>query len=109
MTDLRTALTWVTEGTALCRKAIAELDETTYGSPSLLPGWSRRHVVAHLAGNAEALGNLVHWARTGEPTPMYRSPGQRDAASSRAPGCPRTGSPHGSSSPHRSSTMPWPN
>ncbi|MDT0574380.1 maleylpyruvate isomerase family mycothiol-dependent enzyme [Streptomyces sp. DSM 3412] len=79
MTDLRTALAWVAEGTALCRKAVAAFDEASYGAPSLLPGWSRKHVAAHLAGNAEALGNLVHWARTGERTPMYGSPEQRGA------------------------------
>ncbi|MEH1124252.1 maleylpyruvate isomerase family mycothiol-dependent enzyme [Micromonospora sp. CPCC 206061] len=77
MRDLRTALAWVAEGTALCRKAIGGLDEAAYGKPSRLPGWTRKHVVAHLAGNAEAIANLVRWARTGEPTPMYASPEAR--------------------------------
>ncbi len=63
---------WVTEGTALCRRALVDLD-----GPSLLPGWTRRHVAAHLSLNAAALGNLVHWARTGEERPMYSSPDQR--------------------------------
>jgi maleylpyruvate isomerase len=67
-------LEWVDEGTALCRQALAELD-----APSLLPGWSRRHVAAHLSLNAEALGNLVHWARTGEERPMYPSAEVRNA------------------------------
>lgn len=49
------------------------------GAPSLLPGWNRAHVVAHLIGNADALGNLVHWARTREPTPMYADAGARSA------------------------------
>ena len=79
MRDLRTALGWVAQGTARCRKAIAGLDEAAYDAPSRVPGWTRRHVVAHLAGNAEAIGNLVHWARTGRPTPMYSSPEQRRA------------------------------
>ena len=65
---------WVAEGTALCRKALVDLD-----GPSLLPGWTRKHVTAHLALNAEALGNLVYWARTGEKRPMYASPDQRNA------------------------------
>jgi uncharacterized protein (TIGR03083 family) len=89
MRDLRTALDWVAEGTALCRKAIGGLDEVAYGEPSLLPGWTRKHVVAHLAGNAEAIGNLLRWARTGERTPMYSSPEQRNAdieAGARLPG-----------------------
>jgi maleylpyruvate isomerase len=42
-------------------------------APSLLPGWTRAHVVAHLVGSCEALGNLLHWARTGIETPMYAS------------------------------------
>ncbi|MFD5315267.1 maleylpyruvate isomerase family mycothiol-dependent enzyme [Streptomyces sp. NPDC127098] len=75
MRTLEETLAWVAEGTALCRRAMAGLDET-----SLLPGWTRGHVVAHLAGNAEALGNLVRWARTGERTPMYGSPAERDTA-----------------------------
>lgn len=41
--------------------------------PSLLPGWTRAHLVAHLIGNAGALGNLLRWARTGVETPMYAS------------------------------------
>jgi uncharacterized protein (TIGR03083 family) len=41
--------------------------------------WSRKHLVAHLAANADALGHLVRWAATGEPTPMYSSPGERAA------------------------------
>ncbi|MEU5398070.1 maleylpyruvate isomerase family mycothiol-dependent enzyme [Streptomyces sp. NPDC005963] len=79
MNTPHTTLAWMAEGTALCLRALDGLDETSYGAPSLLPGWSRKQVVAHLAGNAEALGNLVHWARTGEPTPMYSSPEQRTA------------------------------
>ena len=77
MRTLHTTQAWVTEGTALCSKAVADLDEAAYNAPSLLPGWTRKHVVAHLAANARALRNLMHWARTGEPTPMYDSPGQR--------------------------------
>ncbi|GAA4724165.1 hypothetical protein GCM10023350_03080 [Nocardioides endophyticus] len=56
--------------------------------PSRLPGWTRKHVIAHVAANADALGNLVHWARTGQRTPMYSSPDQRGAdieAGSRLP------------------------
>ena len=67
-------LEWIDEGTALCRGALGDLE-----APSLLPGWSRRHVAAHLSLNAEALGNLVHWARTGEERPMYPSAEARNA------------------------------
>lgn len=70
---------WVETGTSVFLDAAAGLDESAYDAPSLLPGWSRKHLVAHLAGNAEGLGNLVHWAATGEPTPMYASWEQRAA------------------------------
>lgn len=65
---------WIDEGTAKCRAALVDLD-----APSALPGWKRRHVAAHLSLNAEALGNLVYWARTGEERPMYPSPEARTA------------------------------
>lgn len=68
---------WVDEGTSLCRKALGDLDDTTLRMPSALDGWSRAHVVAHLAANADAVGNLVTWARTGVETTMYSSPQQR--------------------------------
>ncbi|MER6671603.1 maleylpyruvate isomerase family mycothiol-dependent enzyme [Streptomyces sp. NPDC000983] len=67
---------WSRIGTELLVKA-AQFDEAGYAAPSLLPGWSRAHLAAHVAANAEALANLVHWAATGEPTPMYASPEER--------------------------------
>jgi len=36
---------------------------------SLLPGWSRGHVLTHVARNADGLQNLLIWASTGEETP----------------------------------------
>jgi maleylpyruvate isomerase len=70
---------WMTEGTTLFKHALATVPDEHFGDPSLLPGWTRRHLVAHVALNAEALGNLVTWARTGVETPMYASAQQRDA------------------------------
>lgn len=72
-------LGWVEHGTGLLAAASAGLDDETMSARSLLPGWSRKHLIAHVAANADALTNLVHWARTGEPTPMYSSPEQRGA------------------------------
>jgi maleylpyruvate isomerase len=68
---------WVREGTKLVAEALADAPDLR--ADSALPGWTRAHVVAHLAANAEAVGNLVHWAATGERTPMYASPDQRAA------------------------------
>ena len=49
------------------------------GAPSPLPGWSRAHVLSHVAQNALGLRNLAAWAATGVRTPMYASQEQRDA------------------------------
>jgi maleylpyruvate isomerase len=76
--DLTDARRWTRDGTTLFL-AEADLDEAALGAPSALPGWTRRHLLAHIAANAGALGNLVHWAATGEPTPMYSSPDARAA------------------------------
>jgi maleylpyruvate isomerase len=49
------------------------------GQPSLLPGWSRGHVLTHVARNADGLRNLLAWARTGVRTPQYPSREAREA------------------------------
>jgi len=41
--------------------------------PSLLPGWSRAHVLAHLARGADAMRNLLIGARTGRDLAAYAS------------------------------------
>lgn len=46
---------------------------------SLLPGWTRGHVVTHLSRNADAFCNLLHWAVSGREQYMYPSREQRDA------------------------------
>jgi maleylpyruvate isomerase len=51
----------------------AGLDDTGVAGPSLLPGWTRGHVLAHVARNADGLTNLLTWARTGTRTPQYPS------------------------------------
>lgn len=70
---------WMAEGTALLSRAVDGARDDHFHGDTLLPGWTGRHLLAHLAANAEALGNLTHWARTGEETPMYASPDQRAA------------------------------
>src|SRR2546426_9875693 len=45
--------------------------EGVLGVPSLLPGWTRGHVLAHLARNADAFVGALAGARRGEPTAMY--------------------------------------
>ncbi|MGH8828419.1 MAG: maleylpyruvate isomerase family mycothiol-dependent enzyme [Jiangellaceae bacterium] len=72
-------LRWMHVGTARFVDAMDRLDDAALDQSAALPGWSRRHVLAHLAANAEALQRLAHWARTGEERRMYSSPEQRDA------------------------------
>jgi uncharacterized protein (TIGR03083 family) len=57
-----------------------ELTAEQASAPSLLPGWSRGHVLTHVARNADALANLLRTARTGEPRAAYASAGARAAA-----------------------------
>lgn len=64
---------WMEHGTQLFLSGVDGLDDAGLAAPSGLPGWGRRHLLAHVAANAEALGNLVHWADTGDETPMYAS------------------------------------
>jgi maleylpyruvate isomerase len=55
------------------------IDESDLREPSLLPGWTRGHVLAHLARGADALRNLMIGVRTGQPKPAYTSPEARAA------------------------------
>jgi maleylpyruvate isomerase len=55
------------------------LSDAQAREPSLLPGWSRGHTLTHIARNADGLGNLLRWARTGSETPMYASAESRSA------------------------------
>src|SRR5215475_499215 len=51
----------------------ASVSDQQAREPSSLPGWSRGHVLTHLARNADGLRNLLIWARTGVVTPQYPS------------------------------------
>ncbi|MFD2094026.1 maleylpyruvate isomerase family mycothiol-dependent enzyme [Blastococcus deserti] len=73
------ALRWWTEGERVVSRLVHEFSDEELSAESHLPGWSRAHVVAHLARNADALVNLLTWARTGVETPMYPSRAARDA------------------------------
>ena len=72
-------LAWMADGTDRLLGDQAALAEEALSAPTALPGWSRRYLLSHVAANAEALRNLVHWARTGEERRMYASNEQREA------------------------------
>ncbi|MDG4757041.1 maleylpyruvate isomerase family mycothiol-dependent enzyme [Micromonospora sp. WMMD710] len=60
-------------------RTAATFDTADLAGPSLLPGWTRGHVLAHLARNADGFVNLLTSARTGQPVPMYASLAARTA------------------------------
>lgn len=55
------------------------LDTADLAADSRCPGWTRAHVLAHVARNADALTNLLSWAATGVETYMYPSGEARNA------------------------------
>jgi maleylpyruvate isomerase len=77
--DTAVTLPWMGAGTELLARAVNALPDDALRAPSALPGWTRAHVVAHVARNAEALTRLATWAHTGVETPMYPSREHRAA------------------------------
>jgi maleylpyruvate isomerase len=63
----------VREATRRLIDAVSAFEPGAVAEPSLLPDWTRGHVLAHLSRNADSLVNLLTWARTGEETPQYVS------------------------------------
>ena len=76
--ELDRRLAWMDEGTRFFDGQTRRLRDDELAAPSALPRWTRSHVIAHVARNADALGNLITWARTGIETPMYESMEQRN-------------------------------
>ena len=54
------------------------LPDDTWGAPSVCEGWSRAHVLAHVALNAEGLAGALRGLAEGTGTTMYVSNEQRD-------------------------------
>ncbi|MFJ9737967.1 maleylpyruvate isomerase family mycothiol-dependent enzyme [Streptomyces sp. NPDC101166] len=73
MIDHAHDLVCVREATERLLTAVAKLDDESVATPSRLPGWSRGHVLAHLARNADALVNVLAGR------PMYVDAAARDA------------------------------
>ncbi|KFG05089.1 MULTISPECIES: maleylpyruvate isomerase family mycothiol-dependent enzyme [Streptomyces] len=73
MMDHARDLASVREATDRLLTAAARLDNAAVTEASRLPGWTRGHVLAHLARNADALVNVF------EGRPMYASAEARDA------------------------------
>jgi maleylpyruvate isomerase len=59
---------------------VADLTDDDARGPSRLPGWSRGHVLTHLARNADGIRNMVEGAAIGERRAMYPGGSDRRAA-----------------------------
>ena len=84
--ELARRLADVSAAEARLLDTLGRLDGASLRGPSLLPGWTRGHVLAHVALNAHSLVNLFEWARTGVETPQYPSWEERDSAIERHAG-----------------------
>ncbi|WP_225831473.1 maleylpyruvate isomerase family mycothiol-dependent enzyme [Streptomyces sp. NK08204] len=73
MIDHAHDLACVRDATERLLTAAAELDNASLAAPSRLPGWSRGHLLAHIARNADALVNVL------QGRPMYASAEARNA------------------------------
>ncbi|MFI8366475.1 maleylpyruvate isomerase family mycothiol-dependent enzyme [Streptomyces sp. NPDC085466] len=73
MIDHERDLAALREATERLLADAASWDNASVAEPSRLPGWTRGHVLAHLARNADALVNVL------EGRPMYASAEARDA------------------------------
>jgi maleylpyruvate isomerase len=78
-TDISEAMASIAAATSRLLGTAGTLTDAQVGEPSLLPGWTRGHVLSHLARNADGLANLLRWAQTGIETPVYASAQSRAA------------------------------
>ncbi|MCW2941207.1 MAG: hypothetical protein JWN00_4192 [Actinomycetia bacterium] len=79
MDDLRAVMAELDAATERMLATVAKLTDEDLRQPSALPGWTRGHVVAHIARNADSCWNLLEWARTGVEVPQYPNDEVREA------------------------------
>jgi maleylpyruvate isomerase len=77
----------LTSATHRLVRTVDAMPEQSYAEPSPLPGWSRGHVVAHLALNAEGLAGALRGLTEGRSVPMYASQEARDDDIATLAGC----------------------
>jgi maleylpyruvate isomerase len=80
MDRLDALLAQIDAATARLTATVAGLSDEQLREPSLLPGWSRGHVLTHLAGAFGAHRNLLESAASGRDIPAYASQEARDRA-----------------------------
>lgn len=70
-------MTEVDRATQRLLRTAADLDDAACAAPSALPGWTRGHVLTHVARNADACANLLTGAARGEDISGYATPTER--------------------------------
>jgi maleylpyruvate isomerase len=59
--------------------ALTVLDDESVRRPSVLPGWTRAHVITHLSRNAGGIAHALRGAQSGADAWLYASQESRDA------------------------------
>ncbi len=72
------ALELLPDATRSLTRTVDGLTDEAFAEPSLLPGWTRAHVIAHLVLNGEALAGVLTGLAAGEEVAMYPSSEARD-------------------------------
>ena len=88
MSALPDLLDDVRSATARLVTSVERLGPGDVSAASLLPGWTRAHLLTHIARNADGARNLLLALRSGQPVRMYVSPGLREADISAGAGRP---------------------
>ncbi len=72
-----TTVALLPEATQRLVRSVDRLQDADWTAPSGLPDWTRAHVVAHLALNAEGLTGALTGLVAGRTVPMYATPERR--------------------------------
>jgi maleylpyruvate isomerase len=78
-------LDWWERGERHLGTALGRLTDEEFDGPSLLPGWSRRHVLAHLVGDADRLAAALVGAGTAAEASRDPGAGGADEVAAQSP------------------------
>ncbi|CAM3560370.1 maleylpyruvate isomerase family mycothiol-dependent enzyme [Nocardioides marinus] len=78
LTAVHAAIDALYDATQRLVRSVDTMTDDTWHGDSLLPGWTRAHLVAHLTLNAEGLAGSLEGLRQGRGVPMYPSAEARD-------------------------------
>jgi maleylpyruvate isomerase len=72
-----TRVEWLDRSTQVFIETLGSLTDADLDQPSLMPGWTRRHVAAHVYLHAGAIRRMLMWGRTGVGTPTTKTRAER--------------------------------